>query len=145
MNPAQVYSFKVWLTMVIFAPAIQMSAGQIFFNTGDPLSLNFIRHYPLSVLVLLVATAPLGALLTYSISKMDVSIGVPALKQRVTIAVGVAAILIFAGASIPDSGYSVLRLICAIVPYPLSLILGIWICVLDTEATEEEEYEETAS
>jgi hypothetical protein len=139
MDPAQIYSFKVWLTMLIFAPALQMSAAQVFFHSGNMLSINFISTYPLSVLVLLVITAPLGALLTFAITRMSKSMEAGEVKQKVTSAIAIATILIFAGASIPKNSYTLLQLGVMILPYTLSLVLGIWLCSLDLDVYEEQE------
>jgi hypothetical protein len=141
MDPAQLYSFKVWLTMLIFAPLLQASAGQIFFHQGDILSLEFIRSYPVSVCVLLVLSAPLGALLTFGITRLSRQTEALLLKQRITIAIGVTTVLVFAGAIIPKA-YSPLDLSVMIFPYTLSLMLGVWLCSLDLEQYNDEEEEE---
>ncbi|GAA3959458.1 hypothetical protein [Mucilaginibacter dorajii] len=141
MDPAQLYSFKVWLTMLIFAPLLQTSAGQIFFHQGDILSFEFIKSYPVSVGVLLVLSAPLGALLTFSITRLSRQTEALLLKQRVTIAIGVTTLLVFGGAIIPKA-YTLLELSVMILPYTLSLLLGVWLCNLDLEQYNNEEEEE---
>jgi hypothetical protein len=141
MDPVQLYSFKVWLTMLIFAPLLQTSAGQIFFHRGDILSFEFIKSYPASVGVLLVLSAPLGALLTFGITRLSRQTEALLLKQRATIAIGVTTVLVFAGAIIPKS-YSPLELSVMILPFTLSLIVGIWLCNLDLEQYNDEEEEE---
>jgi hypothetical protein len=147
MDPAQIYSFKVWLTMLIFAPALQMSAAQVFFHSGNLLSVNFITAYPLAVLVLLVVTAPLGALLTFCITRLSRSLEAHEVKQKVSSAIGIATVLIFAGASIPQNSYTLVQLGLMILPYTVSLMLGIWMCSIDLElyGEAEEAEEEEAS
>ncbi len=124
--------------MLIFAPLLQTSAGQILFHQGDILSFEFIKNYPINVGVLLVVTAPLGALLTFSISRLSRYTEVPQLKQKVTIAIAITTVLVFAGAVIPN-GNSPLALSVMILPYTLSLTIGVWLCNLDLGQYDDEE------
>jgi len=147
MDPAQFYSFKVWLTMVIIAPVLQILISQFFFHSGSILSLAFVKEYPLSVGVLIVFTCPLGALLTFIIPRMTRSSTVIAVKQRVSVALGIVVILVFLGASAAKNAYSPFELSAMLMPFLLPLLLGVWICRLDPEEQnyDDEEEEETAS
>jgi hypothetical protein len=147
MDPAQFYSFKVWLTMVIIAPVLQILVSQFFFHSGSILSVAFIKEYPLSVGVLMVFTCPLGALLTFIIPRMTRHSTVIAVKQRVSAALGMVVILVFLGASAAKNAYSPFELSAMLLPFLLPLLLGVWICRLDLEdeSYEDEEEEETAS
>jgi hypothetical protein len=147
MDPAQFYSFKVWLTMVIIAPVLQALISQFFFHTGSILSIAFVKDYPLSVGVLMVLTCPLGALLTFIIPRMARESTAIAVKQRVSMALGIVVILVFIGASVAKNAYSPFELSAMLLPFLLPLLLGVWICRLDLEEEgyEDEEEEEPAS
>jgi len=146
MDPAQFYSFKVWLTMVIIAPVLQILISQFFFHTGSILSIAFIKEYPLSVGVLMVFTCPLGALLTFIIPRMTRNSTEIAVKQRVSVALGIVVILVFLGASAAKNAYPPFELSAMLLPFLLPLLLGVWICRLDLEeGYEDEEEEETAA
>ncbi|WDF75774.1 hypothetical protein PQ469_17960 [Mucilaginibacter sp. KACC 22773] len=147
MDPAQFYSFKVWLTMVIIAPVLQILVSQFFFHSGSILSVAFIKEYPLSVGVLMVFTCPLGALLTFIIPRMTRNSTVIAVKQRVSAALGMVVILVFLGASAAKNAYSPFELSAMLLPFLFPLLLGVWICRLDLEdeSYEDEEEEEPAS
>lgn len=144
MDPAQIYSFKVWLTMVIITPALQVVANQLFLHTGDILSVSFIKDYPLEVGVLIVLTCPLGALLTFMITRMSKESTPIILKKRVSTALGIVIALVFIGACLPKNSYSPLQLGVMLLPFLLPLLLGVWMCRLDLEE-EFEDSEETES
>ncbi|WP_184549552.1 hypothetical protein [Mucilaginibacter sp. FT3.2] len=139
MDPAQVYSFKVWLTMVIVAPILQALANQLFLHSGDILSIAFVKDYPLQVGVLIVLTCPLGALLTFMITRMSKEGTAILLKKRVSIAMGIVIVLIFIGASLPQNSYSPLQLAVMLLPFLLPMLLGVWICRLELQ----EDYEDS--
>jgi hypothetical protein len=147
MDPAQFYSFKVWLTMVIIAPVLQALTSQFYFHTGNILSAALIKDYPVSVGVLMVFTCPLGALLTFIIPRMTRQSAAMAVKQRVSVALGVVVVLVFIGASAAKNAYSPFELSAMLLPLLLPLLLGVWICRLDLEEynDEDEEHEEPAS
>lgn len=142
MDPAQFYSFKVWITMVVIAPLLQALISQFFFHSGSILSAAFVKEYPLSVGVLIVLTCPLGALLTFIIPRMARESNPITVKQRVSISLGIVVILVFIGASAAKNAYSPFELSTMVLPFFLPLLFGVWICRLDLEEYNDEDEDE---
>ena len=136
MNQAQIYSLKVWLTMVLFAPVLQMSSNAIVFNLTTS-TREYVVAYPLSVGIVLLCTLPVGLLLILTISKLSKNIKPILLKRWTTLIISTLTTLTFLVCIAPKDAYPPLVLLMLLLPYSLPLILGIWIFKLDDDDDEE--------